>query len=181
MTTVKALLAELAQEAGVTRRVLERIPEDRLRWRPHERSMTLGQLALHAASLPGAIAELSLQKAFDVRTEVPRPEVASREAVLGALERSLGRAKTLLGAMNDADLALPWRMVNGEHVVMELSRGAFLRSVMLNHLYHHRGQLTVYLRLVGAPVPAVYGDSADETLLFAEASAHPIKNVKGHP
>lgn len=167
MTTVKALLAELAQEAETTQRVLERIPEDRLGWRPHEKSMTLGQLALHAASLPGAIAELSAQETFDVNTVVPRPEAASREVVLSALERSLGRAKTLLEAMNDADLETPWQGVSGDRVVMELSRGALLRSVMLNHLYHHRGQLTVYLRLVGAPVPAVYGESADESPSFS--------------
>lgn len=167
MTTVSALLAELEQEAETARRVLERVPETKLSWKPHEKSMTLGQLAMHLASLPGAIAELSAQETFDVTTVVPRPEAASREEVLKTLERSLGRARTLLGEMNDADLATPWRMVQGDRVVMELSRGALLRSVMLNHLYHHRGQLTVYLRLVGAPVPAVYGESADESPSFS--------------
>jgi len=167
MTTVKALLQELDQEAQTTRRVLGRVPEDQLNWKPHEKSMTLGQLAMHIAALPGAIAELSTHATFDVRTEVPRPSAASIAELTTTLEKSLAKAKTLLEEMDDADLLSPWRMVSGDRVVMEISRGALLRSVMLNHLYHHRGQLTVYLRLVGAPVPAIYGASADENPPFS--------------
>jgi uncharacterized damage-inducible protein DinB len=162
MATVAELLEELEQEAATTRRVLERIPEERLGWRPHDRSMTLGELAMHVAALPGAIAELSLRPAFDVRTEVPRPGAASAAELLDALEASVARARELLGAMDDAAMAAPWRMVDGEQEVATIPRGALLRSVLLNHWYHHRGQLTVYLRLTGAPVPAIYGASADE-------------------
>ncbi len=164
--TIKELLQELNQEAQATRRVLERVPKTKLEWRPHEKSMTLGQLALHVATLPGAIAELSTLASFDVNTEIPRPGARSVAELTGALERSLTKARTLLGAMDDAALASPWRMVDGDREVVTLPRGALLRSVMLNHLYHHRGQLTVYLRLTGASVPAIYGASADETPVF---------------
>jgi len=166
MTTVNALLQELDQEAQATFRVLARVPEDRLEWRPHEKSMTLGQLAMHIATLPGAIAELSTLSTFDVNTEVPRPGARSVAEVTSTLEKSLAKAKTLLEAISDADLAAPWQGVSRDQVVMEVSRGALLRSVMLNHLYHHRGQLSVYLRLTGASVPAIYGASADEAPVF---------------
>lgn len=161
MLTIADLLQELEQEADATRRVLERVPGDRLDWKPHPKSMTLGELAMHVANLPGAIAEVS-SRDFDVKTVIPRPGAASTPELIAALEGSLTRARTLLGAVTDADLARPWRMVNGDQEVMAMTRGEFLRSVMLNHWYHHRGQLTVYLRQTGALVPAVYGDSADE-------------------
>ena len=164
MLTIDDLLQELEQEAQATRRVLENIPEDRLDWKPHDKSMSLGQLAMHVANLPGAIAEVSTSD-FDVKTVIPRPSARSTAELLVVLEDSLKRAQRILGAMADADLESPWRMMNGDREIMAMSRGALLRSVMLNHWYHHRGQLTVYLRQTGALVPAVYGDSADERAL----------------
>jgi uncharacterized damage-inducible protein DinB len=171
--TVDDLLQELEQEAHATRRVLERVPDDRLAWKPHPKSMTLGALAMHVANLPGAIAEISFRD-FDVKTVIPRPGAASTAELLAVLEGSLQRARTLLGTIADADLASPWRMVNGDQEVLSMTRGELLRSVMLNHWYHHRGQLTVYLRQTGALVPAVYGDSADEQV-FA-SSQEPTAN-----
>ncbi len=164
MLTIDDLLQELEQEAQATRKVLERVPDDRLDWKPHPKSMTLGQLAMHVANLPGAIAEIST-RSFDVKTVIPRPGARSSAELLAVLDQSLARAKALLGAMDDAELASPWRMVNGDQEVGTVSRGALLRSIMLNHWYHHRGQLTVYLRQTGAPVPPIYGDSADEKAL----------------
>lgn len=164
MPTIRELLRELEQEGEATRRVLERLPEDRLDWRPHERSQTLGQLALHIANIPGAIAEISTRP-FDVNTPIPRPEPRSRAEVLEALERSLARARAVLSETDDAALELPWRMMDGEREVGSIPRGDFLRSTMLNHWYHHRGQLTVYYRETGTPVPAIYGDSADERFM----------------
>ena len=163
MLTIQEFLQELEQEAHATRRVLERIPDARLDWQPHAKSMTLGQLGMHVANLPGAIAEVSTRD-FDVKTVIPRPGAKSTAQLLSVLEDSVKRAKTILGAMADADLASRWRMVNGDQEVRSMTRGELLRSVMLNHWYHHRGQLTVYLRQTGALVPAVYGDSADEKL-----------------
>lgn len=161
MLTTGDLLQELEQESGSTRRVLERVPESRLDWKPHAKSMTLGELAMHVANLPGAIAEISTRD-FDVKTPIPRPSARSVAELLAALDRSLARARTVLASMGDAALAAPWRAMNGDQVVWSQPRGQFLRSVMLNHWYHHRGQLTVYLRQTGALVPGIYGDSADE-------------------
>jgi uncharacterized damage-inducible protein DinB len=160
--TVAELVEELSQEARTTRRVLERVPEDRLGWKPHEKSMSLGQLALHIAVVPGRIAELATQSEFDIQTPVPRPEPRSVAEILSALEDSIARATKALGTLSDAMLAQPWRMMNGDREIFSVPRGAFLRNVMLNHWYHHRGQLTVYLRQTGALVPSVYGPSADE-------------------
>jgi uncharacterized damage-inducible protein DinB len=161
MLTVSDILQELEQESQATRRVLERVPSDKLQWRPHPKSMTLGQLAMHIANVPGAIAEIS-RIPFDVKTPIPRPDAGGTDEIMVRFEESLERARTILGSMNDAELATPWRMMNGERELWSIPRGAFLRSVLLNHWYHHRGQLTVYLRQTGASVPAVYGDSADE-------------------
>ena len=165
MATIEELLQELGQEARATRRVLERVPGDRLDWRPHARSLTLGQLAMHVATLPGALAEIATRPTFDVRTEIPRPSAASVAELLETLDRSVADARALLGGMDDDALGTPWRLVSGDRDVAAVPRGAFLRSTLLNHWYHHRGQLTVYLRQIGAPVPAIYGDSADESLL----------------
>ena len=166
MLTVSDIVQELEQESQATRRVLERVPSDQLQWRPHPKSMTLGQLAMHIASVPGAIAEIS-RIPFDVKTPIPRPGATSTGEILARFEESLARAKSILQAMNDTELAAPWRMMDGERELWSLPRGAFLRSVLLNHWYHHRGQLTVYLRQTGASVPAVYGDSADEKAIPA--------------
>lgn len=162
MMTIADLLQELDQEAQATRRVLERVPDDRLDWQPHPKSMTLGELAMHIANLPGAIADVATRGSFDVNTAIPRPSATSVAELVTTLDQSLARARALLGAMEDAALAAPWRMVSGDQEVAVMPRGAFLRSVMLNHWYHHRGQLTVYLRQTGAMLPAIYGSSADE-------------------
>jgi uncharacterized damage-inducible protein DinB len=165
MLTVTDIQQELEQEAQATRRVLERVPEDKLGWKPHPKSMTLGQLAMHVANLPGAIAELAAGSSFDVTTPIPRPGASSTSQVLTLFDESLARARKVLSAMNDAALGAPWRMMKGDRELWSIPRGGFIRSVMLNHWYHHRGQLTVYLRQTGALVPAVYGDSADEKVM----------------
>ncbi|MFI5200866.1 MAG: DinB family protein [Candidatus Kapaibacterium sp.] len=160
--TIEEIIRELEQESENTRRVLERVPPDRLGWTPHEKSMTMGQLALHIAKLPGAIAGISARPSFDVTAKTPRPEATSISELLETLAQSVEQAKKILSDMNDADLETPWRMVNGDRELFAIPRGVFLRSVMLNHWYHHRGQLTVYLRQTGALLPAIYGSSADE-------------------
>lgn len=162
MAKVDAYIQELEQEAGATRRVLGRIPEDRLDWKPHEKSLSFGQLGLHVATLPAAIAELATHDTFDVRTQIPRPSPRSVSELVGALEASLEKAKALLEKMDDAALEAPWRMLSDDTEVASLPRAALLRSILLNHWVHHRGQLTVYLRLCDVPVPAIYGSSADE-------------------
>ena len=164
MKTVNDILQELEQEAPATRRVLQRLPDNRLQWKPHPKSMSLGQLALHVANIPGRIAEISTTS-FDASTPIPRPEAASTAQVLEAFEASMVQARQVLRAMSDAELSSPWRTMQGDRELWSIPRGAFLRSVMLNHWYHHRGQLTVYLRQNGVALPAVYGDSADERVM----------------
>jgi len=169
MSMVQGLLQELEQEAQTTKRVLERVPADRLGWKPHDKSMSLGQLALHIATLPGNIAEISRQTPFPIPAFV-QPSPANVEELIPALEQSVARAREILGSMDDASLATLWRAMDGEREVMALPVGAVLRAIMLNHWYHHRGQLSVYLRQVGALVPSIYGPSADENP-FARAES----------
>jgi len=177
--TLDELLQELEQEAHATRRVLERVSEDHLGWRPHEKSMTLGQLSMHVANLPGAIAEVALLPSFDIKTQVPLPSATSVAELVVTLEQSVAKARALLSGMDETMLASTWRMVDGEREIFGIPRAAFLRSVMLNHWYHHRGQLTVYLRQTGALVPAVYGPSADDNP-FAEAAQTWAKETLSH-
>jgi uncharacterized damage-inducible protein DinB len=161
MSMIQGLLQELEQEAQTTRRVLERVPGDRLDWKPHAKSMSLGQLALHVATLPGNVAEISRQTPFPLPQFV-QPSPTNVAELIPALEQSVAKAREILGSMDDASLAKMWRAVDGEREVMALPVGAVLRAIMLNHWYHHRGQLSVYLRQVGALVPSIYGPSADE-------------------
>ena len=158
---IDALIGELEQEAATTRRVLERVPEDQLSWKPHPKSMTLGQLAHHVAWIPGAVVEFSSQPTAQ-EPGFQHPAATSTAELIPALEASVAKAKTLLGAMDDSALAATWRLMDGDQELMAIPRGAFLRSVMLNHWYHHRGQLSVYLRALGVPLPSIYGPSADE-------------------
>ena len=161
MTGIDMLLRELEQESQTTRRVLERVPDDRLTWKPHGKSMSLGQLALHIASMPGAIAEITQISPFPV-PKFEQPSAKSAAELVPTLDESLAKARSILQRLDDADLAKIWRVMDGDREVMALPVGAALRALMLNHWYHHRGQLSVYLRQVGVPVPSIYGPSADE-------------------
>ena len=162
-TLTDGLIAELHAEAATTRRVLERIPEDRLNWRPHFKSMSLGQLAYHIARVPGAIGELLAELTREPPV-VPLPEATSRQEVLAELERSVANAAAALARWGDAGLAEEWTMVREGRPLFVLPRGAMVRSIMLNHWYHHRGEMMVYLRLNDVPLPSVYGPTADESL-----------------
>jgi uncharacterized damage-inducible protein DinB len=170
MSIIEGLLQELEQEAQTTRRVLERVPEDRLGWKPHDKSMSLGQLALHIATLPGNIAEMSRQTPFPIPTFV-QPSATSTAQLIPALEQSVAKAREVLSGMDDAALSTVWRAVDGEREVFALPVGVLLRAIMLNHWYHHRGQLSVYLRQVGALVPSIYGPSADENPFAARVAS----------
>ena len=170
MSGIEMLVQELEQEAQTTRRVLERVPGDRLAWKPHDRSMSLGQLALHIASMPGAIAEITQISPFPV-PEFEQPSAKSAAELVPTLEQSVVKARSILQKLDDADLGKIWRVMDGDRQVMALPVGAALRTLMLNHWYHHRGQLSVYLRQVGVPVPSIYGPSADENPFAARQVA----------
>jgi uncharacterized damage-inducible protein DinB len=162
MAIIDGLLAELEQEAQTTRRVLERIPQAHLTWKPHPKSMSLGQLALHVATVPGNVAELA---AIDTIPEPPafiQPEATSASELLPSLTESVAKAKRALGGFDDAKMAAMWRLQSNGRDILAMPRVAFVRAIMLNHWYHHRGQLLVYLRLLNQSVPSVYGPTADE-------------------
>jgi uncharacterized damage-inducible protein DinB len=136
-------LQELAMEAATTRRVLERVPESKLVWRPHERSMSLGQLALHVAA-------------------GDPPSAASHGALMAAFDESVTHAQRHLESLSDARAMAMWTLKHGEMPLFSAPRVGMIRSFLFNHWYHHRGQLVVYLRLLDVPVPSVYGPTADE-------------------
>jgi len=162
MKMIDGLLAELEQEAATTRRVLERIPQEHLSWKPHPKSMSLGQLALHVATVPGNVAEMAAADTLSAPPAFVQPEAASASELVPALAESVARAKRALGGFDDARMAATWRLQARGKDIMAMPRVAFVRAIMLNHWYHHRGQLLVYLRLLDRPVPSVYGPTADE-------------------
>lgn len=162
MPIIDALLAELEQESLATRRVLERVPQAHLSWKPHPKSMSLGELALHVATVPGNVAELA---SMDTIPELPvfvRPEAATTAELVPALVASIAKARQHLGDFDDAAMGATWRLMSAGREVLAMPRVAFVRAIMLNHWYHHRGQLLVYLRLLDVSVPSVYGPTADE-------------------
>jgi uncharacterized damage-inducible protein DinB len=162
MALVDGLLSELEQEAQATRRVLERVPEKHLAWRPHRKSRTLGELALHIAMVPGAVAELIASPSPAQAPTFVDPSPASAAELLPALDESLAKARRILTGMDDAAFTAIWRLMQADRELFAVPRAALLRSIMLNHWYHHRGQLTVYLRELDVSIPSIYGPSADE-------------------
>lgn len=163
-----ALLAELEIQVPVTRRFLDRLPEDKLTWKPHERSMTAGQLALHLATTPAGVLQLVQKNPAQSTGRFVFPQPASCEEILQALDDSIATVKKLLPRVDDAAMQETWRLVLGDRDIMGLPRVAFLRDVMLSHWYQHRGQFSVYLRLLDVPVPASFGPSGDEPPLFMQ-------------
>jgi uncharacterized damage-inducible protein DinB len=164
MAAIDSMLRELEQEAQTTRRVLERVPDEHLAWRPHGKARTLGQLAMHIAIVPGAVAALGASPSPAQAPEFGEdPSPATAADLIPMLDQSIARAKEILGGMDDETLGETWRMMSGERELFAIPRSALLRSVMLNHWYHHRGQLTVYLRELNVAVPSIYGPSADES------------------
>lgn len=161
-TTCSHWIAEIEREAHATEALLALLPEDRLAWRPHPKSHTLGQLAWHIASLNGSVVSMLGVDTLDAATvDFSTPQPTSVAEIRACHQQSLAKARTALAGWGERELAAEWRLVRGDKVLMAAPRGEFARSILLNHLYHHRGQLTVYLRLLDRPLPSVYGPSAD--------------------
>ncbi len=159
------LVTELEGEATITRRVLERVPEGRPDWKPHEKSMALGYLSALVARMPSWVGMMITQDELDLKpaggsSYTPSALATTRE-LLDSLDASVAEGCGALKATTVAHLSTPWRLLVAGHVVSEMPRHAMIRS-SINHWVHHRGQLTVYLRLCGAPVPSIYGPSADD-------------------
>ena len=171
-TFTQDLLDELETEGRTTRRMLERVPADQLSWRPHPKSMSLGQLALHTAKVPGGLAGLLSTDGFDVsQMSFNAPMPADREEILSAHDTGLSNAEEFLRRQDGPSLEHLWAMTNKEQTLFALPRAKLVRSLMFNHWYHHRGQLAVYLRLLDVPVPASYGPSADENPFAARPAS----------
>lgn len=157
------LLSEFDREMGATARILARVPDEHLSWRPHERSMTLSCLATHIASLPSWLAAMIRESAFDLADVPPRmAEETSIAAIVARFEAAVADARRALVESTDARLLDAWTLRKDGQVVVSVPRVVALRTEGLYHLSHHRGQLTVYLRLLHVPLPPIYGPTADE-------------------
>jgi len=156
------LLRELEAEAKITRKVLERVPSDKLGWKPHEKSMSLGALAQHVASTPGVIASSSVPDSYRVEDFTQDPEPATTAEILKVHEASMATARSVVAGLDEARATAEWSMTAGGKPMLTIPRLDWIRTYMLNHWIHHRGQLSVYLRELNVPVPAMYGPSADE-------------------
>jgi uncharacterized damage-inducible protein DinB len=157
------LLPEYDRETGTTRRLLERVPDDKLAWKPHDKSMTLGRLATHLAEMPGWGTMTVTQTEIDFKPEDYKPRMAqSRDEILKIFDESVAACRKVLAEVTDGELMMIWTMKNDGKPVFSAPRVSVLRSFVMNHMIHHRGQLSVYLRLNDVPVPSMYGPSADE-------------------
>ncbi|MGH9143235.1 MAG: DinB family protein [Vicinamibacterales bacterium] len=169
MSMTQAFLQEFDQEAKTTRRVLERVPADKFAWKPHPKSMSLGELAMHTALTPGAICGWACEEETNVGSGEKPPVATSTADLVAAHDKSVEKMKETMGQLGDGGLMKNWKASAGGQTIFEMPKGALIRSIALNHWYHHRGQLSVYLRLLDVPVPSIYGPSADENPFAARA------------
>ena len=169
----EALIQEFEQESATTRRVLERVPQDRLAWKPHAKSMSIGELALHVAATPAFIAEWAMKDSVEMSGAMdPTPQPKTTAEVLAAHDEGVKKTKAALTSIGDAGLHQDWKLVSKDGAtIMGMPKVALVRAIVLNHTYHHRGQLSVYLRLLDVPVPSIYGPSADENPFAAPPKA----------
>ena len=165
MPIAQALLPEFDQEMASTRKTLERVPDDKWDYKPHEKSGALGWLAWHLSHLPEWTVYTLKQDALDLAPAGGRPDFAlpkNRKEVLEAFDRNVAEARKAIQATSDEEFMKPWTLLKGGQKLMTLPKIAVMRSFVMNHLIHHRAQLGVYLRLNDIPVPSIYGPSADE-------------------
>ena len=165
MTTSQILLEDFDAEMANTRRTLERVPEDKADWKPHEKSFAFGKLAVHVATLPLFAKYILTEPAMDLaNNSMPQPdrEFRTRDILLSTFDSAAADARKALAAASDADLDATWKFSFGEHVISNETRSKTYRLMFFNHLIHHRAQLGVYMRLNDIAVPGLYGPSADE-------------------
>ncbi len=180
MSLAKSLIAEFEEQAPLTRTFLERLPEDKLTWTPHEKSLTAGQLALHIAQVPGAIAKIVQQnpaQAPDIGRRMTQP--ATVLEVLQAHDESLAVVRSELAKFDDRAMQELWRLQQGDRELIAWPRAKFVRDIMLSHWYQHRGQFSVYLRMLQIAVPSTWGPSADEPPRFLQQSQGGAKHAEG--
>jgi len=160
MNLNEPLIAELQIEGATTRKMLERLPENSLAWKPHEKSRTLGEIGAHIANLPGLFIASLDQDEFDRHNYESVTDTVLD--ILETFDKNIYRALEVMKTLSDERLLTPWRYKYGQQVIFEMPRLVVVRTTALNHLIHHRGQLSVYLRLLNVPLPSVYGPTADE-------------------
>ena len=161
MRIVDPILMEMDQEAEITKRLLDIIPEDKLTWRPHPKAKSLGELGMHLATLQGAVAEMCQPDSLEMH-EIPRDtEATSRAQILGAFAESLNKAKSIVDSTDDTSVMAEWKLTKDGRTLMASPRIGVWRALLLNHNYHHRGQLSTYLRELDVALPSIYGPSAD--------------------
>jgi uncharacterized damage-inducible protein DinB len=168
MSIRESFLAEFEIQAPVTRRFLERLPEDKLTWKPHQKSMTAGQLAYHLATVPSGVLRLVQTNPAQAPEFANFPQPANRAEILKAFDETIATVRSLLPKMEDSAMKETWRLLAGGREALAQPRGEFLRDVMFSHWYQHRGQFSVYLRILGVAVPASWGPSGDEPPIFAQ-------------
>lgn len=172
MPIAKELLSEFETQAPLTRKFLERIPESKLTWKPHEKSMTLGQLAYHLAFVPAGIATLVGTNPAPAPERFEFPQPATVAEILDTHDNGVATVKGELSKFDDGAMNETWRLQHGEYEVLAMPRAAFVRDIMLSHWYQHRGQMIVYLRLLNIPVPSTWGPSADEAPAWMQQTEH---------
>lgn len=170
MALNQVLIAELQQEAANTHKMLERVPAEHMNWQPHEKSMSLTRLATHIAELPGWITMTLNTNELDLGTMDYKPTLAeTSDDLVATHNKSVAGAEEALNSATDEQLAAPWTLRKGDHVMFTLPKAAVIRSMVMNHMIHHRGQLSVFLRLLDVPLPGIYGPTRDEMDMMAAA------------
>jgi len=162
MAIIDSILMEMDNEQPVTLRVLERVPETNLDWTPHAKSMTIGKLAWHIAGIPARVQALLRAGEFDLATAGPAEMPREVSAIAGKFSSNMEELRAYLRTIDDTVLKEPFTLRKGDRVLNKIPKFGVVRNILLNHTYHHRGQLAVYLRLLDIPVPAIYGTSADD-------------------
>jgi uncharacterized damage-inducible protein DinB len=166
ITLRTSLLSEYDDEIAITRRLLDRLNDAAFAWKPHDRSMSLGDLAAHLANIPHWGTSILCRDTYDLERDhtAPTTDLPSRADVLSTFNRHAAEARQALVGRSDAELVAPWSLLRDGELVMSLPRATAVRRFLLNHLVHHRGQLTVYLRMQNVPLPPLYGPTADERM-----------------
>ena len=157
-----SLLQEFEQEMAIARRVIERLPEDKYDWAPHEKSMKAGRLASHITQMLGWIPLALSQDSLDLSKGHEAFNAASRAEMLEMFDKNVEQSRHAIQSASDEALLKPWSLVNGDQILATMPKIAVVGTFVINHIIHHRGQLSVYLRLTDTPVPSIYGPSADE-------------------
>ena len=166
MSIAETLLPEFDREMGMTRRLLERLPDQHFAWKPHEKSMSLGRLAEHLAELPGWAKVAIVDSGIDMSVRRPPDYVppSTRTAVLDMFDKNVTDARSALSGRTDAEMMAPWTLKAQGKEIFTMPKAIVMRGFVMNHIIHHRGQMTVYLRLHNVPLPSIYGPSADEQM-----------------